>query len=224
MSDYSFENGFVPDLNQTDRQLFEGWLEDFPVARTRNFQQILSRQGIEASRFTEVTPIVPLLNNPEVQEVAKFFYAYSAYLPVKDLAVGKEIVIPFMHLTTRSGIASNALAIPMTLVEIHGLENAHGELPLVSIADLTHTRLSVQMNREQIQSVIQLYTHKRLYRQITVHFLGGGFINNMLSVMGRVAENTRPILDKVLVVNNMDQALGKLVEIVGTMVRAQPSN
>jgi hypothetical protein len=225
MSSYGLEQGFSdPSLNATTTASeFQSWVMEFPVRRTQKLKQLLEKHNLEAIEFADVTSVLKDIPDPVVQQAQDYFDIYTTTLKVKDTTSGKAYDIPFVVVFSKGGRASSSeLAIPMSIAEAYVMDHqfAQSGMKVIGVADLTKTRLSASMSSEQVQAIVQMYRHDNFYKQVTIHFLGIGFINTLLGIVGRLAQDSRVISSKVLVVNNMDSAMNSITEMVVGLIKS----
>jgi hypothetical protein len=222
MLNYDLEHGFKDTDSDTAKSKgFETWVTEFPTYRTHKLKNLLASRKIEATEFTELESVISAIPDKQVQDNARFFDVYKAWLPVKDLETNQAHSIPIMLVMSKGGGASSsALSIPMCIAEIYVMENMfpNATSKIIGVADLSKTRLSAAMTSDQIGSIVKLYRLPNFYKQITIHFLGMGFINSMLALLGRVSQDTKTITSKVVITSNVDGAIVQLADLVKEIV------
>lgn len=224
MINHNLDQGLAASrIDPANSAQYQSWLAGFPAHRTQKLKQLLAKHKLEVSEFVDIVSIISEIPDAKVELFSRHFDIYKAHLQVKDLNTGKDYSIPFLAVFSKGGtVSSSDLAIPIALAEAYAMETffATAETKVVGIADLSKTRLSTNMTTEQIAAIVKMYSLPNFYKQVTVHFLGMGFVNSILALLGRISSDTKVISNKLVMSNNMDTGIIALADIIKSLIRS----
>lgn len=223
MIKHDLEKGFINNqLDSTTSLAYQSWINGFSTFRTQKLKQSLNKNKLEAREFVDITSLISQISEPQFQNAVRFLDIYKAYLPIKDLTNDRRYSIPILAVFSKGGGSSSDLAIPISIAEQYAIEHLFPDATskIIGIADLTKTRLSTSLTAEQVAAVVNMYRVPNLYKQVTIHFLGLGFVNSILALVARISPDTKVISSKLLMANNMDAGTNVLADTINNLIRS----